>query len=163
MANFSKGDWIKITPTPDKKWIRWYTNKDFYDNFLGQVGEIKEVEDDAERKGEELYLVSVYFPYDIYDKNINVGAGNHYEYFRDYHLIKSSKFEADKKTELLKAGYKLQEWEKFKKKATDDALRKVFGPQPKEQEITEKSKQQDMFEDWEEKTNPIYFHGQEDD
>jgi hypothetical protein len=157
MANFKEDDWVQITGTPDLKWGRWSNNPTYYNNFLNKIGQIKEIDEDVNRPGNFIYKIGVNFEHDINDGYSTLSPGKYYEWFRADHLIKSSKYEADRKVAQAKAAIDLQEWEKFKKKSTDDALRKVFCPEP----TTEENKQDTISEDpyepydpWHLKTNP---------
>lgn len=158
MASFKEGDWVQITGNPDYKWSRWSNNKTYYDNFLNKVGQIKDIEEDFDNPGNFKYKIGVEFEYQINDGYSNLSPGKYYEWFKGDHLIKSSKYEADRKMAQAKAAADLQEWEKFKKKSTDDALRKVFCPEPatKEEEplVTTKEDPYEPYDPWNVSTNP---------
>lgn len=127
---FKIGDWVQITPTPDTRWNVWRNNKEVYDEFAGKIGTIEGEDEDDERQGESLFKVRVHFEYGI----ASMGPGSYYEWFRPEHLIRSSKYDADIQKHRAETARQLQEWEAFKKKSTDDALRKVFGKEePKEE------------------------------
>lgn len=143
---FKIGDWVQITPKPDLRWKDWYNSQDIYQEYLDKVGCIEFIADDDERPGEFLYAVKVDFPNGLG----NLGSGQYYEWFRQSHLIKSSKSLANLKSNMAIAGKELQEWEIFKKKSTDDMLRHVFAPEePAENKNTEK---QDDPNQWDLKT-----------
>lgn len=119
---FKVGDWVQITPTPDLRWDQWYNSRDIYQEYLDKIGMINFVADDHDRPGEFLYAVKVKFP----DGLGHLGPGEYYEWFRADHLILSSQSLANLRFNMAQAGKELQEWERFKKKSTDDILRKVF-------------------------------------
>jgi len=160
MANFKEGDWVQITGTPDLKWSRWSNNPAYYNNFLNKIGQIKEIEEDYDDPLQFQYRVGVEFEYEINDGYSKLSPGKYYEWFKGDHLIKSSKYEADRKMAQAKAANDLQEWEKFKKKSTDDALRKVFCPEPKTEEGKEGTTKEEPYDPcepydpWHVKTNP---------
>ena len=124
---FKKGDWVQITPTPDLSWEQWRSSQDIYKDFLDKIGSIENVVEDDDRPGEHLYAVRVNFP----DGLGHMGPGHYYEWFRADHLIRSSESNAKLRDNMYIAGKELQEWEKFKKKSTDDILRKIFVPEEK--------------------------------
>jgi hypothetical protein len=127
---FKKGDWVQITPTPDLRWNTWRNSQDIYKDFLDRIGSIESIADDDERPGELLYAVRVNFP----DGLGHLGPGHYYEWFRGEHLILSSESTAKLRDNMIQAGKELQEWEKFKKKTTDNMLKKIFAPEPKQEE-----------------------------
>ena len=65
-----------------------------------------------------------------------MGPGHYYEWFRSDHLISSSESTAKLRDNMAQAGKELQEWESFKKKTLDNILKKVFTPEPKQEEKT---------------------------
>lgn len=167
MAAFKEGDWVKITPTADKKWQRWANNAHYYNNFLDQIGVIEEIDEDPSCPDTLIYKIKVYFVENVYDGYEYLGPGNYCEYFKDRHLIKSSKYEADLKISRYKAGNELQEWENFKKKTTDDMLRKVFAPDPpakKEEveEIIKKYEEEDPYDPYDPWINPKDYNSDYD-
>lgn len=147
MANFNKDDWVEITSQPDKKWSMWITKSSFYDNFLGKVGQITEIGEEDVNNHTTIYRVKVMFPYPIKDNGIIFDAGSYYTWFKADHLIKSSKTAADRSLALMQASVELQEWERFKKKTTDNMLKHIFGPEQKEEKLQE--------DEWDEKTPVI--------
>lgn len=128
---FKVGDWVQITPKPDLKWQNWYNSQDIYKDFLDKIGSIENICEDDERPGEFLYAIRVHFP----DGLGNLEPGYYYEWFRSEHLILSSESNAKLRSNMAIAGRELQEWEKFKKKTTDDMLKHIFAPEPKPQKI----------------------------
>lgn len=140
---FKVGDWVQITPTPDLRWVQWYDSKDIYKEYLDKIGVINFVADDDERPGEFLYAVKVKFP----DGLGHLPAGEYYEWFRSDHLILSSQSLANLRFNMAQAGKELQEWEKFKKKSTNDMLKKVFAPDPPQEEKKESIKETKKVDD----------------
>lgn len=130
MSNFKIGNWVEITGIPDHKWNRWSFNRDYYDNFSGKFGIIKDIQPDHSDNTLILYKIGVEFEESISDGYSMLAPGTYYEWFKSDHIIISSKFEADRKTSLYKAGNELQKWEDFKKKSTNDALKSIFAPDP---------------------------------
>lgn len=149
MTKFNVNDWVQITPQPDLKWDRWNNNQEYYNNFAGKIGYVSEIENYED--SEEYFCISVEFPHEISDGYSYLPAGTYSEWFKSDHLIRSSKYEATRKYSQIKAEYDLQEWEKFKKKTTDDALRSVFAPEaPKQKKVPKPV----VFDEWDEITNP---------
>ena len=144
---FQIGDWVKITPTHDLKWSRWYNNLDIYAEFAGRIGYISEIEDGWDVPGVKMYAVTVSFPNGF----MFSPAGEYYEYFKSDHLIRSSQYEAEMQQRNFDAADELQRWEEFKKKTTDDMLRHIFGPDKKEEVQPESSSS-----DWDVKTDPVW-------
>ena len=118
------GDWVEITPQSDLRWGSWAASRDVYDCFRSKIGVIENICEDYERDGEYLYSVKVDFPNGLN----SLAPGEYYEWFRDYHLILSSKSRATLQSNMIQAGKELQEWEAFKKKSTHEMLKKVFFP-----------------------------------
>lgn len=148
MATFNNGDWVQITFQPDKKWGTWVSKSTFYNNFLGKIGEITDISEEDNTNKTLIYRVRVDFPYQIKDENIIFDTGSYFCWFKAEHLKRSSKSAAERAADLQKAAAELQEWENFKKKTTDDMLKHIFGPSPKE----EQKEQPKVQDDWEEKT-----------
>jgi hypothetical protein len=149
---FEIGDWVKITPTPDLKWSRWYNNLDIYNEFLGKVGFVSEIIDDFDNAGNKLYAVTV----DFHAGFMYSPPGEYYEYFKSDHLIYSSEYDAQLQRRTFDAGKELQEWENFKRKTTDDMLRYIFGKEEKKQEeIPAKNEEEkETKTEWDVKTDP---------
>jgi len=141
------GDWVEITPQSDLRWSTWTSSRDVYDNFRSRIGVIENICEDYERDGHYLYSVKVDFPNGLN----NLPAGEYYEWFRDYHLILSSKSRATLHSNMIQAGNELQEWEALKKKKTHEMLKKVFCP-PEEEKVQTSPKKQDDPNQWEMKT-----------
>ena len=142
---FNVGDWVQITPTPDYRWGQWYNSRDIYQEYLDKIGVIQFVAEDDDRPGESLYAVKVKFPFGLG----NLGPGEYYEWFRGEHLIRSSQSQANLRYNMATAGKELQEWENFKKRSTDDMLRRVFVPDSKDESIDDKK---DDSSQWDLKT-----------
>jgi hypothetical protein len=148
---FKIGDWVEITSKSDTRWGSWMSSRDIYDCFRTKIGIIQDICNDDERDGHNLYSIKVNFP----DGLGGLNPGHYYEWFRDYHIIMSSKSRANLHTNMSEAGKQLQEWEAFKKKSTDDILRQVFVPKNEESDS-----KKDIFDDpnqWDLKT-PVTKH-----
>jgi hypothetical protein len=136
------GDWVEITPQSDLRWNSWATSRDIYDCFRSKIGVIVNICEDYDRDGHYLYSVKVDFP----DGLNNLASGEYYEWFRDYHLILSSKSRAALQSNMIQAGKELQEWEAFKKKSTHEMLKKVFCPP--EEKVHSTQKKEDDPNQW---------------
>jgi hypothetical protein len=130
MASLKIGNWVEITGTPDYNWNRWSFNREYYDNFSGKFGIIKDIQPDYNDDTLILYKIGVDFEESISDGYSMLAPATYYEWFKSDHIILSSKFEAERKTSLYKAGEDLQIWEEFKRKSTNDALKSIFAPEP---------------------------------
>ena len=118
MATFSVGDWVQITPQPDLRWSEW---DDVHDLFCGKVGTIRDEFSDPDT-GEIFYNVEANFPYGL----DTAPAGWYYIHFKPDHIIHSTQYDSELAEHREKVERELQEWESFKKKSTDDALRGIF-------------------------------------
>jgi hypothetical protein len=154
MATFKIGDWVQITSIPDKKWSRWSNNTKYYNNFVDKIGTIKEIDEDLDISGQTLYRVVVDFPHEIEDGYSILVPGRYMEWFKADHLLKSSKYESERKLFLSNASKELQEWEKFKRKTTDDMLRHVFEPEKRPEKEQNDIPNDDPFDPWNIRTNP---------
>lgn len=152
---FKINDWVQITPTPDYKFVQWYNDQECYDEFAGKIGTIENIDEDPNDPHNTLYAVSVDFPNGF----LNTPPGLYFLWFREDHLIRSTAYDAKLQQNRIEAGKKLQEWEAFKKKSTDDALRYVFSQEYRDQE-NNKSKSKEL---WDEKTDPGGFSPKEDE
>jgi hypothetical protein len=119
---FKIGDWVQITPYADLKWHVWKNSKDIYNEFAGKIGVLEKIDTDDDRPGQNLFCIKVDFPYGL----AGLSPGKYHEWFRPEHLIRSSKYNKELKDHREQATKDLQEWEAFKIKSTNDALRKVF-------------------------------------
>jgi hypothetical protein len=137
---FKVGDWVQITPTPDLRWNHWRTSEDIYKDFLDKIGSIETIADDDERPGEFLYAVRVNFP----DGLGSLSPGHYYEWFRGEHLVLSSESTAKLRYNMSVAGKELQEWEQFKRKSTDEMLKHIFAPEPKQETHRDDPNQWDL-------------------
>lgn len=156
---FKVGDWVKITPTADNKWSRWNNNQDIYAEFAGKIGKITDIIEDYDDANAKLIAVTV----DFKDGFMYAPAGEYYEYFKSDHLIRSSEYEAQLQYNQYQAGIKLQEWEDFKRKTTDDMLKYIFG---RDKENKENDKQKSIeaatnetkqtASEWDLKTDPVW-------
>ena len=109
---------MQITPQPDSRWSEW---SDVHDCFCGKVGPIRDEFSDPDT-GEVFYNVEVNFPYGL----DTAPAGWYYIHFKDDHLILSTQYDSELVEHREKVERELQEWERFKRKSLDDALRDVF-------------------------------------
>ena len=144
------GDWVEITPQAELRWSSWVSSKDTYDCFRSKIGIIENICEDYERDGEYLYSVLVDFPNGLK----KLGPGQYYEWFRDYHLVLSSKSRSILQSNMVQAGKELQEWEKFKKNSTNEMLKKIFCPPEEIQE--QLANNQDDPNQWDLKTPNTY-------
>ena len=146
---FKINDWVQITPSPDYRFYMWNNDPYNYDEFAGKIGIIENIDIDPNEPRNNLYAVSVDFPNGYKDEE----PGSYFLWFRSDHLIRSTSYDAKLLQERIEAGKKLQEWEAFKKKSTDDALRTVFCT-----EKTEKKQQHIEIDEWDIETNPGFTH-----
>ncbi|HUW48150.1 MAG TPA: hypothetical protein VMW36_05365 [Patescibacteria group bacterium] len=143
MAVFNIGDWVKVGLTPDSKWRGW---SDVHDDWVGSCGIISEiVEDPFGREGDDTVKIEV----DFAEEKYAAGHTLYYLWFLKKHLSASSPAAAKTWQDKRLIGAELQEWERFKRKAVDDGLNRVFGIKPK---IVVKAVPLDT--DWEEATEP---------
>ena len=116
MAKFVKGDWVKITPTPDTGSDVWTST---HNKYCGRIGKIIEINDTYQDIS--LVRVSVHFSYKLASI-----SGEHSAWFEDKHLIKSSKWEDDRINYLNE---KFEEYKKFEisvKNKRDKILKDIF-------------------------------------
>jgi len=116
MAKFSKGDWVKILPSPDTKSDVWTSSHNKFCDKIGKIIDLSDNYDDI-----LLLRVSVYFDY-----KINSLSGEHSAWFEDKHVIRSSKWEADRIDYL---NDKFEEYKKFEisvKNKRDKILKDIF-------------------------------------
>tara|TARA_R110000824_G_scaffold5467_3_gene25315 strand:+ start:1359 stop:1925 length:567 start_codon:yes stop_codon:yes gene_type:complete len=126
MAIFKEGDWVQITPTPDTRWEYWSTS---HTALCGMLGQITEIELEPNSPNIVHVLVT------IYDED-NVAIFQ--EWFREHHIILTTRYNKFLKDEMEKACDELQEWEKKKKKMLNDSLRRMFGLEDEEEETKRK-------------------------
>lgn len=150
MASFQVGDWVEITPTPDKRWNRWSSE---HDEFCGAIGYIA----DQNTLTNEVKVVV-----DFMEDKWTPGVTKYWLWFLDSHLILSSQNKAKSRQALRKVGSELQKWEETKKRKTDEALKHFFVPKTEETKKKDVPEQleleplsEDETEDWEDKTDPI--------
>jgi len=155
MSSFKKGDWVQITPQPDKTWYFWSA---VYDEACSKVGQVVNLEQGPNNNQNFLYEVEV----DLDDGQARL-------IFRGDHLIHSTKYDAKLNEHYKKVCNDLQEWEKDKKEKTDYMLRYIFGaeepkiydPYDPEEFIAADYPDEDAEEwddkedDWEDITTPI--------
>ena len=95
MAQFKKGDFVQITPKPDRRWGEWIVN--VHDHFCSRTGYIDEIIEDfkhtqnsksGERDpDEDLIKVAVFFMDSFFGK----GDKWYYALFKKKHLIKKQR------------------------------------------------------------------------
>mgnify|MGYP003334615430 FL=1 len=100
MANLKINDWVKITPTPDTSSDVWTSTHNKYCDKIGKIIDINDMYDDM-----LLVRVSVNFKY-----KQSYLAGDHSAWFEDKHVIKSSKWEAER---IVYMNEKLEEYKSF--------------------------------------------------
>lgn len=116
MAKFAKGDWVKITPTPDTRSDVWTHAHNKYCDKIGKIIDISDGKDDT-----LLLRVAVKFNY-----KMSSISGEFSAWFEDKHLVKSSKWEDDRVAYLSE---KFEEYRKFEisiKKKRDEMLKEIF-------------------------------------
>lgn len=158
MASFQIGDWVEITPTPDKNWNRWSSD---HDEFCGAIGYIA----DQNTLTSEVKVVV-----DFMEDKWVPGTFKYWLWFLDSHIIPSTQDKAKSRQALRKVGSELQKWEATKKRKTDEALKHFFIPKTEEPEDSEKiektvpeqleleplsSESEEETQEWEDKTDPI--------
>ncbi len=146
MANLKINDWVKITPTPDTSSDVWTSTHNKYCDKIGKIIDINDMYDDM-----LLVRVSVNFKY-----KQSYLAGDHSAWFEDKHVIKSSKWEAER---IVYMNEKLEEYKSFEesvKKKRDKMLKEIFTDQEaekrkKEKKLKEAKKAIDEIKEIEEK------------
>lgn len=147
MAKFKIGDWVQITPKPDRAWRVW--NNESHDPFCGEIGQITDIQEDPEhtdKPDEDIVKIVVKFNEDLFKR----GCFKYWQWFKKRHLILSSPTKASSLFNLRESGKKLQEWEEVKKKKTDEMWKKKFGSEKVDTKITPSPV--DLSDPWEEKT-----------
>ena len=131
MAKFQKDDWVQILPSPDTRSDVWTAA---HNKFCGKIGQIIDLNDDDTDM--PLVRVSVHFDY----KQASL-YGYHSAWFEDKHVIKSSKWEADRVVALNKDYEEYMKTESNLKKRRDEILKSIFSepekPAKKEKTIYE--------------------------
>lgn len=116
MAKLKINDWVRITPTPDTKSDVWTSTHNKYCDKIGKIIDINDMYDDI-----LLVRVSVNFKY-----KQSYLTGDHSAWFEDKHLIKSSKWEAER---IVHRNEKLEEYKLLEasvKRKRDEMLRDIF-------------------------------------
>ena len=124
MAKFDKDDWVQVVPTPDTRSDVWTAN---HNKFCGKIGQIIDTNEDDPAM--PLLRVSVHFNY----KQSSL-YGLHSAWFEDKHVIKSSKWEADRVTSLNEEYEQYMRTESNIKKRRDELLKNIFCEPEKQQE-----------------------------
>lgn len=122
MAKFERGDWVQIVPTPDTGSDVWTAA---HNKFCGKIGQIIDLND--EDPNMQLFRVSVHFNY----KQAAL-YGSHSVWFEDKHVVKSSKWEADRTTTLNKQYEEYMVTESNIKRRRDELLKNIFCEPEKE-------------------------------
>ena len=128
MAKLTKGDWVKITPTPDTMSDVWTSSHNKYCDKIGKIIDVNDLHDDV-----LLVRVSVHFEY-----KQSYLTGEHSAWFEDKHLIKSSKWESDRVVYLNKKFEEYKQFENSIKRKRDKILKDIFTDPEKEKRKKEK-------------------------
>lgn len=148
MAKFSVGDWVKIIPTPDTKSDVWTSSHNKFCDKIGRIVDCNNSYDDA------IFLrVSVHFNY-----KSSAYSGEHSAWFEDKHMIKTSRWEADREVYL---NDKFEEYRRFEtniKRKRDKILKDIF-TDPYEEE----RKKQKALEETKKALNEIREHEENND
>lgn len=155
MAKFKVGDWVEITPNPDKFWELW--DEKIHDHYCSKIGQITAMSDDIDDDADPYCQVSIWT--NIFSPN-PIDYNWYYAMFKARHLVLSTQYDAKLRQNREQVEKELQEWEETKRKKTDDALRSVFTrPTSIRRGGTKKSISPSSVpspvifeEDWEEKT-----------
>ena len=116
MAKLKVNDWVHIVPSPDTKSDVWTSS---HNKFCDKIGKIIDISDEYDDM--LLVRVSVHFEY-----KQSYLTGEHSVWFEDRHLVKSSKWEADR---IVHQNEKLDEYQKFEatvKRKRDKILKDIF-------------------------------------
>lgn len=116
MAKFVKGDWVKITPTPDTNSDVWTYAHNKYCDKIGKIIDLNDKNDDV-----ILLRVAVNFNY----KQSSI-SGEFSAWFEDKHLIKSSKWEDDRINYLSEKFEEYRRFEASVKRKRDEMLKQIF-------------------------------------
>lgn len=134
MAKFQKDDWVQICPTPDTRSDVWTAA---HNKFCGKIGQIIETNEFDENM--PLFRVSVHFNY-----KQTALYGSHSAWFEDKHVIKSSKWEADRIYSLNQEYEQYMRTESNMKKRRDEILKNIFcEPEPPKEKKINLSKEDD--------------------
>lgn len=129
MAKFAKNDWVKILPSPDTRSDVWTSSHNKFCDKIGKIIDINDSYDDM-----ILLRVAVNFEYKMTSL-----SGEHSAWFEDKHLIKSSKWEADR---IVYLNDKFEEYKRFEssiKKKRDEMLKNIFTDEEAEKRKKEKA------------------------
>ena len=137
MAKFAKGDWVRVTPTPDTDSDVWTSSHNKYCDKIGQIIDVNDMYDDM-----LLLRVSVHFQY-----KQSYLTGEHSAWFEDKHIIKSSKWESDRIEFLSKQFEEYKRSEESIKRRRDKILKDIFtDPAKEEREKAKKEKAKKLKE-----------------
>lgn len=129
MAKLNLNDWVKILPSPDTRSDVWTSA---HNKFCDKIGKIIDINDQYDNM--LLVRVSVKFEY-----KQSYLTGEHSAWFEDKHLIKSSKWEADR---IVHQNQKLEEYQRFEasvKRKRDKILKDIFTDQEEEKRKKERA------------------------
>ena len=124
MASFEEGDWVSITPTPDRRWWQWKENSQSL--FCGRLGYIQEICEDSDFPGnpdESLLKVSVYFS----DWTGAEGPNWFWAFFKKKHVIKSTKTVGFQYIYDEQASLETAKFEKSVQLKRDAIFKHIFG------------------------------------
>jgi len=116
MAKLKVNDWVHIVPSPDTKSDVWTSS---HNKFCDKIGKIIDINDEYDDM--LLVRVSVHFQY-----KQSYLTGEHSVWFEDKHVVKSSKWEADR---IVHQNEKLDEYQLFEasyKRKRDKILKDIF-------------------------------------
>jgi len=116
MAKLKINDWVQVLPSPDTKSDVWTSSHNKFCDKIGKIVDINDQYDDM-----LLVRVSVKFEY-----KQSYLTGEHSAWFEDKHVIKSSKWEADR---IVHQNEKLDEYQLFEasyKRKRDKILKDIF-------------------------------------
>lgn len=132
MAKFNVGDWVEITPTPDRRSEIW--DNGIHDHFCGKIGTVDDIAEDDQGS---VYKITAYFDsYKAFGQ-----PGNYTAWFEDRHFIKSSQYNFKIKYQLNKEYEEYMRVEKKLKNLRDKYLKEVFSDEFETQETNPPTKE----------------------
>lgn len=124
MANFNKNDWVRITPTPDLRWVDWIPSiQTEFCNRLGFIEDIMEDSNFPEDRDEDLLRISVFFG----DWTFQDGPKFYYAFFKKRHVILSSRSDGIQYINDENASKETHEYERCIKEKRDEIFKHIFG------------------------------------
>jgi hypothetical protein len=112
MANFVKGDWVRVSPSPDLFWKYW-TEK--HSSYCGQVVEVMDVQP-SKNYSDVLFLSLKHFD------------GESKVWFQDKHCVIEESYDRVFAANMQRACDRLNANEATAKKCRDEVLKQMFGP-----------------------------------